>query len=140
VDVTTPPDGQVIRLTAIAAAAGRTEILLPPTESPGAYAARWIGLDGDDHERTIAVNVDPREGRLERVGREGLAAALPGVAFTLESAAALGGESDRAGGLPLMRPLLALLAAVLVAEQLLALVAGYHPVAPRSARRAARPA
>jgi hypothetical protein len=29
---------------------------------------------------------------------------------------------------------------VLVAEQLLALVAGYHPVAPRSARRAARPA
>jgi hypothetical protein len=140
VDVTTPPDGQVIRLTAIAAAAGRTEILLPPTESPGAYAARWIGLDGDDHERTIAVNVDPREGRLERVGREGLAAALPGVAFTLESAAALGGEPDRAGGLPLMRPLLALLAAVLVAEQLLALVAGYHPVAPRSARRAARPA
>lgn len=140
VDVTTPPDGQVIRLTASAPAAGRTEILVPSTDSPGAYAARWIGLDGDDHERTIAVNVDPREGRLERIGREGLAAALPGVAFTLESAAALGGESDRAAGLPLMRPLLALLAVVLVGEQLLALVAGYHPVAPRSARRAAHPA
>jgi hypothetical protein len=140
VDVAVPPDGQVERQAATLTRVGQPEIRLANAEAPGAYVARWLGLDGAERQRAVAVNVDPVEGRLERIGRERIEASLPGVALSFEDATALDTRSHEGAGTSLMRPLLVALLAVLLGEQLLALLAGYHPVAGRGPRRAARAA
>ena len=135
VDVVMPPDGQVVRQVASGSQSGAPQVRLASTEAPGAYLVRWLALDGVDRERAIAVNVDPKEGRLERAGRQGLAETLRGVPFTYEPAGALDADTPSGGGSSLVRPLLLALVAVLLGEQLLAWLAGYHPVASRRARR-----
>lgn len=140
VDVAIPPDGQVVRQAATPTQAGPPEIRLTSAEAAGAYVARWLGLDGTEHRRAVAVNVDPGEGRLERIGRERIEASLPGIALSFEDATALDTGSQQGAGTSLVRPLLAALLAMLLGEQLLALLAGYHPVAGRGPRRAARAA
>ena len=92
---------------------------------------RWKRLDGTERERLVAVNVDPDEGRLERIGRERLDRTLAGVAFRYDSAASLQPDSGALAGVSLVHPLLYLLLAVLIAEQLLSHAASYH-VAGRS--------
>lgn len=132
VDVVAPPDGRLVRQAARPASGGRGELFLASTEAAGAYLAGWTGLDGAPRQRAFAVNVDPAEGRLERIGRERLAAALPGVAFTFEAASSFDpAGADDAGG-SIVLPLLIALAAILLLEQLLAALAGYHP--PRRGR------
>jgi len=126
VDFVVPPAGTIVRQTAAATADGFAA-RLPATAVPGGYSARWRRLDGTERERTLAVNVDPEEGRLERIGRPRLDAALAGIPFRYDAADALQPATVSTAGEPLVKPLLYGLLVALVAEQLLAHAASYHP-------------
>ena len=130
VDFLVPPDGGLVRQTA-AAAGERLEARLPAAAMPGIYEARWRRLDGGERQRLAAVNVDPTEGRLERVGRERLDRAVEGVAFRYDRADTLQAASGGLDGASLMKPMLLAVVAVLLLEQLLAYTAGYHPLSRR---------
>jgi hypothetical protein len=134
VDFLVPPDAAVVRQLATPAADGSFESVLP-TVRPGTYAARWRRADGTERERVVAVNVDPAEGRLERAGRERLARQLAGVSFRYDEADQLDPAGDTLAGLPLVRPLLIALLAVLILEQVAAFAASYHPSAGHRSRR-----
>jgi hypothetical protein len=136
VDFVVPPAGVVVRQAAAVTAEGFAATL-PTTEVPGGYSARWRRLDGRERERIFAVNVDPAEGRLERVGRDRLADALAGIPHRYEAADALEPAAVSTAGTPLAGPLLAALLAALVAEQVLAFSASYHPRAGAAGRRPA---
>ncbi|NBW97078.1 MAG: hypothetical protein EBR28_10190, partial [Planctomycetia bacterium] len=71
VDFVVPPQGALVHQTAAIDDEGRLTARLP-TAAAGAYMARWRRLDGVERERGFAVNVAPDEGRIARVGREGL--------------------------------------------------------------------
>lgn len=129
----TLPDGTVVRQATAAGAGGELEATLPRAAAAGGHAARWRGPDGALHERLFAVNVNPDEGRLEPAGLEGVRRALDGVAFAWLRADALTTASPASQAASIVRPLLIVLAAVLIGEQLLALLAGYHP-SPAPAR------
>jgi hypothetical protein len=133
VDFIVPPQGTVVRQTAVAAASGPLEARLRRPREPGGYAARWRRLDGTERERLFAVNVVADEGRLRRIDRPALARALPGIPFRFEAAESPRAAAAAPAGMPLVKPLLALLLALLVGEQLLARAAGYH--APTARRR-----
>ena len=140
VDFLVPPDGALVRQMAapVESSAGDrrptagVEARLTTTV-PGACAARWKRVDGSEQERTVAVTIDPAEGRLERAGFERLARQLAGVPFKFEAADALDPGGTLAG-VPLARPLLLGLVAVLVLEQLVARAASYQ-TAPARRRR-----
>jgi len=138
VDFSVPPSGAIVRVAAAPDAAGDLVATLPRADCPGVVAARWSGADGTARERLAAVNVDPAEGRLERIGRDGLARALGGLPFTLdraESPTPLAAPPAAAGW---TRPLAAGLLILLLVEQLLAERASDHPAArPRRRRGAA---
>jgi hypothetical protein len=147
VDFLVPPDGDLVRQTATRAAsqlpAAATnqapapdpqplEARLPAAVVPGLYEARWRRLDGTERQRSIAVNVDPAEGRLDRAGRERLDRSLSGVRFRYERAEEVAADGGGIAGASLAVPLLLAVAGLLLVEQLVACAAGYHPVAPRS--------
>jgi hypothetical protein len=133
IDFIVPPDGTVVHQTA-KDVDGRLSASLESTVA-GAYAARWKRLDGTERERVVAVNVAPEEGRLERAGRERLETSLAGVPFRYDDAASLQPDSGALAGVSLVNPLLYLLLAVLVAEQLLSYSVSYHPASrPASSR------
>ena len=135
VDFLVPPDGGVVHQTAVAGTGpGTAEAVLPTTRTAGGYTARWRRLDGTEHERIFAVNVATAEGQLERIGRERLDRTLTGVAFRYESADALQPDTSTRAGVPLARPLLLILAALLLLEQVVAFSASYH-AAPRPGSR-----
>jgi len=81
----------------------------------------------------VAVNVDPDEGRLERIGRERLDDLLGGIPFRYEPASAFQGGGESLAGVSLVAPLLQALAVVMLLEQLLAWSASYHPTPRRRA-------
>jgi hypothetical protein len=126
VDFSLPPDGAVVHQTAVATPAGGLVATLPAATTAGSYVARWRRLDGTERERIAAVNVSAAEGQLERIGRERLDRTLAGVAFKYDAAESLQPDTTTLAGVPLIRPLLHLLVAVLVVEQLLAFSASYH--------------
>jgi hypothetical protein len=147
VDFLVPPDGDLVRQTASRAASGvpaaaaiqapapapqPLEARLPAAVVPGLYEARWRRLDGTERQRSIAVNVDPAEGRLDRAGRERLDRSLSGVRFRYERAEEVAADGGGIAGASLAVPLLLAVAGLLLVEQLVACAAGYHPVAPRS--------
>jgi hypothetical protein len=127
VDFSVPPDGAVVHQTASVAQAGPVEASLAATTAAGSYAARWRRLDGTERERLFAVNVAADEGQIECLGRDRLDRALSGVAYKYDSAESLQPDTTAVAGVPLAKPLLYLLAAILVGEQLLAFSASYHP-------------
>ena len=133
VDLVVPPDGVVVHQTAVASAAGVLEATLSETAAPGGYAARWRRLDGTERERLFAVNVAAGEGQLERIGRERLDRTLTGVTFKYDRAESLQPDTTTLAGVPLVKPLLHLLAAVLIVEQLVAFSASYHAARRKSA-------
>jgi hypothetical protein len=108
------------------------EALLPTTTAAGAYAARWRRNDGVERERAFAVNVDPGEGRLERIGRGGLDEALSGIPFSYENADGIDPQARSLAGVSLVTPLLWLLLGILLLEQIVAYSASYHPVLRRT--------
>lgn len=136
VDFVVPPTNAVVHQAATATPTA-FEARLPATAAAGAYAARWRRLDGTERELLLAVNVDPAEGRLERIGRQRLDEALAGTPFRYEAADEWQPASVSTAGLPLVKPLLYALLAALVAEQLLAFSANYHPRRAAAARAAA---
>jgi hypothetical protein len=129
VDMAVPPDGTLVHQTAVALPGGGLEATLPATSAAGGYTARWRRLDGTERERIFAVNVVAEEGQLERIGRERLDRALAGVAFKYDRAESLQPDTTTLAGVPLVKPLLHLLAAVLIIEQLVAFSASYHAAA-----------
>lgn len=129
VDMAMPPDGVIVHQTAVASPGGGLEASLSRTSSAGGYTARWRRLDGTERERIFAVNVDAEEGQLERIGRERLDRTLAGVAFKYDRAESLQPDTTTLAGVPLVKPLLHLLAAVLIIEQLVAFSASYHAAA-----------
>jgi hypothetical protein len=131
VDLAVPPDGTLVHQTAVASPAGVLEATLSKTTTAGGYVARWRRLDGTERERIYAVNVAAEEGQLERIGRERLDRALTGVAFKYDQAESLQPDTSTMAGVPLARPLLYLLTAVLIIEQLVAFSASYHPASRR---------
>jgi hypothetical protein len=134
VEFVVPPAGTVVRRPAHSGADGSLVARLATTDEPGGYLARWQRLDGAARERAFAVNVAPEEGRLERIGRERLARELAGLPFTVDRADDLTAADAPLAGTSLARPLLAALVGVLLLEQFVARLAGYHH-APRSPDR-----
>ena len=132
VDFAVPPDGVIVRQTATATGDGPLEARLVDTATPGGYSARWRRLDGSERERIVAVNVAADEGRLERAGRERLDRALAGIPYRYEAASDLRPATDSLAGVPLAKPLLLVLLAVLLLEQAVALTASYHPLTRRT--------
>jgi hypothetical protein len=126
VDVAVPPDGTLVHQTAVASSSGMLEATLRDTAAAGGYTARWRRLDGTERERIFAVNVKADEGQMERIGRARLDRALAGIAFKYDRAESLQPDTTTLAGVPLMKPLLHLLAAVLIIEQLVAFSASYH--------------
>jgi hypothetical protein len=127
VDFTTPPQGVIVHVTAALAAADGLVASLPTTVAAGNCVARWRRLDGTEQERIFAINVNPAEGQLDRMGRDRLDRALTGVSFQYDAADSLQPEAGVLAGVSLLKPLLHALLIVLVVEQLLAYSASYHP-------------
>jgi hypothetical protein len=126
VDFSVPPEGTVVHQTATATPAGPVEASLPSAETAGGYSVRWRRLDGTEREKIFAVNVAAEEGQIECMGRDRLDRTLTGVAYRYDRAESLQPDTTSVAGVPLARPLLYVLAAVLVVEQLLAFSASYH--------------
>jgi len=126
VDFLIPPEGTIVHQTAAVTPAGTLQATLRATQSAGAYQARWRRLDGSERERVVAINVDPNEGRLERILREQLDRTLSGVKFQYDSAESLQPDASTLAGISLVTPLLHALLGVLLLEQLLAYSASYH--------------
>jgi hypothetical protein len=127
VDFAAPPDGGVVHVTGTAAEPDGLVATLPATVASGPCVARWRRLDGSERERLFAVNVNPAEGSLERMGRDRLDRALVGIPFLYDGAESLQPEAGSLAGIPLLAPLLHALLIVLVLEQLLASAASYLP-------------
>lgn len=125
VDFLVPPDGTLVRQAATPTPGGGFEARLA-ADVPGAYAARWRRVDGDERERFVAAHVDAGEGLLEPAGRDRLARQLAGVAFRYDAADDLDPASGDVAGVPLAKPLLLGLLVVLVLEQFTAYAASYH--------------
>lgn len=128
VDFLVPPDGVIVRQSAGVVAGTVLEARLSDTARAGLYEARWRRLDGTEGQRSFAVNVDPREGRLERLGRGRLESVLRGVPFRYDPADVVVSAAGDLAGRSLVIPLLATVVGLLLAEQLVAYAAGYHPV------------
>jgi hypothetical protein len=127
VDFATPPQGAIVHVTGTATPSEGLIATLPTTAAAGSCAARWRRLDGAERERLFAINVNPAEGQLERMGRDRLDRALVGVPFEYDAAESLQPEAGVLAGVSLLKPLLHALLLVLVGEQLLAYSASYHP-------------
>jgi len=127
VDFLIPPEGTLVHQTAKPSPGGGLVATLPEAGTAGPYNARWKQIDGIQRERTFAVNVDPDEGRLERIGRERLDRTLSGVAFRFDSAASMQPHSGSLAGVSLVTPLLYAILALLLVEQAVSYSASYHP-------------
>lgn len=134
VEFSVPPDSAVVRESGVAVGSG-WQARLPTTSVPGSYVARWRRLDGTQQDRTVAVNVDPREGRLAALAPQQLRAALEGVPCVIDAADALDPGAGPSGGRPLVKQLLLGLIGLLLTEQLVACLAGYHLPAVKHRRR-----
>ncbi len=132
VDFIPPGDGSIVRQIAETGPDGlRSRLTLT---APGVCTARWQRLDGTEREWLAAVNLDPAEGQLERLGHAGLERKLAGVPFRYDPAEDLQPASDSLAGVPLAKPALLGLLAVLLLEQAVAYQASYHPSPARRRR------
>lgn len=135
VDFLVPPAGDVVRQSAgvVDGHGHGLEARLPAAATAGLYDARWRRNDGTEGRRLIAVNVDPAEGRLERIGRERLDRVAAGLPYRLDHADTFEAAGGGIEGASLVVPLLAALVVILLLEQAVAYAAGYHPVSRRAA-------
>jgi len=137
VEFSVPPDAAVVRESA-AEVGGGWRARLVSTDLPGSYVARWRRLDGTAQERSVAVTIDPREGRLATAAPDQIRAALQGVPFAIDAADDLDPGAGSTGGRPLVKQLILAVIAALLLEQLVAFLAGYHlPAVGRRRRRGA---
>jgi hypothetical protein len=106
---------------------GQLAAVLANTDSSGIYQARLVRKDGKEEIRSWAVNVDADEGDLCTLTYPELAARLEGVQHEYQLASAYQYSSEQQAGYNLGTALLYLVVLLLVAEQLLAYSASYHP-------------
>jgi len=107
---------------------GQLAATLPETQRSGFYEVQLTKTTGKSEVRQLAVNVDPSEGDLKALFGPDLAARLsPAVKYDFEQAASFQSDLGEAGGRNLSELLLYLLIVLLIAEQLLAWSASYHP-------------
>ncbi|MCX7806388.1 MAG: hypothetical protein N3A38_14560, partial [Planctomycetota bacterium] len=103
----------------------RLEISFADTHRAGFYWLTLAGREGDSEMVPIAVNVDPEEGRLERVSPEDLKRALPGIEFRhMRGTEEMGRSPSEGARAELWKPLLAAALAILAVEQALAWLFG----------------
>lgn len=126
VDFLVPPDAAVIRQSAAASGGEGLEASLVMPR-PGVCTARWRRVDGTERERVTSVSLDPAEGHLGRIGRSTLEKTLAGLPVRYDSADSLEPAGDAVAGMPLARPVLLGLLAILLLEQFVAWKASYHP-------------
>ena len=103
-----------------------TAALLDTPES-GFYEARLIQADGAPEIRRYAVNVDPAEGNLATVDGSQLAAKLAGIKYKYLQASSFQAATEELAGYNLSDALLYGLVLLLIAEQIFAWSASYHP-------------
>ncbi len=115
---------------------GQLAATLLNTDVGGFYQARLVRRDGREEVRGFAVNVDPEEGDLRVLDYSELASRLDGVPHEYQLAATYQYAAGEESGHNLGTILLYLLVALLVAEQLLAYAASYHPPTWRQAQAA----
>ena len=128
VDFVVPPDDSVMHMEAQRDAEGGLAATLLETGVSGLYTARWRQQDGVEQTRLTAINVDPAEGDLATAGRDQLDRVLVGVPYTIERAESLQEDRENLAGASLTTPLLYLLVALLLLEQVVSYSASYHPV------------
>ncbi|MEE8143106.1 MAG: hypothetical protein V3T77_08400, partial [Planctomycetota bacterium] len=95
-----PPDGGAVPLALEERPDHRSFLLKVPGQSrPGAYEVRFGGKSTDEESRSewFAVNVDPREGQLERISGEELREFYPEIILK-EQTEKDGGDSSHRGG------------------------------------------
>jgi hypothetical protein len=100
---------------------------LAATETAGFYQARLHRKDGADETRTMACNVDAAEGDLRLLDPPRLSAALEGIPVELARARQFHYTPEPQAGNQIGDALLFVLILLLVAEQVLAWSASYHP-------------
>lgn len=107
----------------------RMTAILDETRLPGVYEARLTRAGGEGEIRRFALNVPSGESDLTRTSREQLTNLLKGVPFNYYEADKLIESPVEAAGFKLGEfwLLFVLLVLLLVAEQLLAYSASYHP-------------
>jgi hypothetical protein len=106
---------------------GPLTAVLANTDSSGIYQAKLVRKDGKEEVRSWAVNVDADEGDLRTLTYPELATRLEGVKHEYQLASAYQYSSEQQAGYNLGTALLYLVVLLLVAEQLLAYSASYHP-------------
>jgi hypothetical protein len=119
---------------AVPTAGGSLAVSLVGTDRSGIYTARLRRTDGTTEERFFAINVDPQEGDLKALDGPALAARLQGIHYEYAQAAGFQAAAEDLAGFNLSEPLLYLLVVLLIAEQVLAWSASYHPPAFRRRR------
>ncbi|MCE5267337.1 MAG: BatA domain-containing protein [Planctomycetaceae bacterium] len=126
--------GSVASVNAVRGADGMLRASLVGTEESGFYEAQLARTSSNAPvTRRYAVNVDPAEGDLARLGGEQLASRLQGIKYRYQQAAAYQAAATEVAGSNLAEAILYGLILLLIAEQILAWSASYHP-----ARRHAR--
>jgi len=100
---------------------------LTDTDASGVYEVQLTGNDNSQEITDVAYNVDTAEGDLSTIGQEKLASELPDVVYELHRADELYFDAKDMQGFNLSESLLYALVALLIAEQLLAYSASYHP-------------
>jgi len=133
VDFELPSDRGIVHVAAKPRDDGSLVAVLPDTARAGSYAARWRRSDGTEREKIVAVNVDPGEGALERVGRERLGRTLAGIPHRIDAADDLEPGSQALAGTSLVTPLIYGLLVLLLLEQAVAYSASYHMPRPGGA-------
>jgi hypothetical protein len=112
---------------------GKLVLNAPGEVHSGVWEFQLTARDGKPEARRLAVNVPVGEGDLHLLPREELAERLRGVDYEYSLASQFTEADDQLAGSRLGDSLLYALIAALVAEQLLAVSASYHPVATRKA-------
>jgi hypothetical protein len=100
---------------------------LPDVGTSGVYEVQLQRRAGDVERRVFAVNVPVGEGDLQIVRRDQLSRQLAGIKYQWHDASDMTMNHEQLAGLQMSDALLAVLVIMLLAEQLLAYMASYHP-------------
>ena len=126
----TPPEESAAPPTTVNAVRGPDGTLtasFSDTDFSGFYEVKLTRSSGAVETRRDAVNVDPAEGDLKTATAEQIAAGLEGVKYQFEQAASFQLAPSEIAGSNLSEAILCGLVLLLIAEQVLAWSASYHP-------------